>query len=347
MLLLLKKGLSKTIVQYQNNSHPQNTFFFVGERPFCFWDENINKKNLEFLEGLNTHFFSYIANSFKIIPGAEKEDDSQQSALLIRFMYSVALESFFALIACSVQAPYAIPVWINLYKGYELKNIIDGIQNEKPIFSLLNAKTLSWSSIIYYLLSNFILIDKSKESEIKIGFANLWSAFASEYLEEGFSDEFNGIKHGLRVHPGGCNIYFGIHKNPHEPVPLDKLQLVSKSDFGTDYFKSESIGNSKHHHRLKRYRRNWNPNIIARNLVLLEMSIMNIQSALKIINGIPADKVQLEWPGDFFNSNNMINHSSIVGFLSTSGPDVVIESKHINHFSKEYILSKLDQNRTK
>ncbi|MCJ7481574.1 MAG: hypothetical protein MUO31_01265 [Thermodesulfovibrionales bacterium] len=322
----------------QKRVHLQHSYFIVGERPFCLWDDNIKKITLEFLDGLNPQFFSYIANSLENKSDDENNSDSQQSALLIRMIYSIALESFFALLASAIQSPYCVPAWINLYKPFELKNIIEKIHNEKPILTCLNAETLSWSSISILLLSCLVLEDKVKESEIKTGFAQLWTSFASEYLETGFSDEYNSIKHGLRVHPGSHKVFMGIQNKIGEPVPIDKLELISKSDFGTSFLKSEAIGENKHHQRLKRFRRNWSPIEMAKKLILLQMSIANIQSSLRILNGVPSDKVQFEWPEDFVNPEDSVSRTSTIGLTSTSGPNMVIKPENIIQYSKDDIL---------
>ena len=326
----------------QKKVHLQHSYFIVGERPFCLWDDNIKDMTLEFIDGLNPQYFSYIANTFGN-SDAENKNNIQYLALLVRMTYSMALETFFALLASAIQAPFCVPAWIDQYRPHELKSIVDKIHHEKPILTCFNTEVLSWLTISNLLLSCLVLEDKSKESAIKTGFAQSWASFASEFLETGISDEYNSIKHGLRIHSGSHRVFIGVQNEIGVPVPIDKLELLSTSEFGTSYFKSETIGELKHHKRLKRYRRNWCPAEMADKLILLQMSMSNIQSSLKVINGVSADKVQFVWPENFVNLDDADNHSTFIGMTSMSGPNIVIKPEHIIQYSENDILRHFEQ----
>ncbi len=313
--------------------------FIVNDRPFCLWDENVKRKSLEFLDGLDPSYYKYVANIFLNGVNEKNKKENHQSALLIRLIYSMALETFFAFIGSAIQAPYCVPAWISLYQPSELKLIINKIQSERPIMSCINTERLSWPMISDIILTNLVLEDKVKEREIKFGFSKAWAYLASDFLDDGFNEEYNSIKHGLRVHAESSSVFIGVQSQPNEPVPIERMQLLDKSEFGSSFFKLEKIGDFKPHQRLKRYRRNWSPKEMASKLILLSMSLNNVQSALKIINGTAANTVQFEWPADYSSLTTVNELFTDVGLVSFNGPDITILPEYIDPFSKEEILA--------
>jgi hypothetical protein len=70
--------------------------FAINETPYCIWDWDIRKLNLDFLETIDPHYFEHIAN----IHGQFLEDgEKQYAATALRVAYSHGLESLFALFA--------------------------------------------------------------------------------------------------------------------------------------------------------------------------------------------------------------------------------------------------------
>ena len=100
----------------------QYGFFLVGERPFCLWDQDINKLNSNFLNGIDPEYFEYLADTNFEKLGDETEDIHQHAALAIRAAFSQGLETLFALIFASVQAPHCVPAWMNIYKTMNCTN---------------------------------------------------------------------------------------------------------------------------------------------------------------------------------------------------------------------------------
>ena len=69
--------------------------------------------------------------------------------------------------------------------------------------------------------------------------------------------------------------------------PSEEMKLVGKSEFGTTFFRIESIGKGKGNRSLssRRISLNWNIEKTILLLQLVSMSVTNIISALKIANG--------------------------------------------------------------
>jgi hypothetical protein len=318
----------------------QYSFFLVDERPFCVWDIDLKKRSIEFLESLDPSYFEYVANiNLQNIDDGDnaRSKESQHAALAMRTAYSQALETLFALISASVQAPRCVPAWINLYRSYELRNVVDKIHNYKPLLSQIRFDVLEWSTISEITFQSLVVEDKEKEAAIKTGFSRLWSRFASDFLDEGFTDEYNSIKHGLRVRPGGFYIAMGPQNKPGQPA--EKMTLFGKSDFGSGYLTADRIGDLKHHVQMKQHHRNWNPEDIAWGLHMASISISNVQSAIKVLNGIQPDQVQFHWPEDLSSLLEPWKRSRHIGVTSMSGFGVLIQPNFIEPFSKEKIIA--------
>jgi hypothetical protein len=323
-----------------NTLNLQYSFFLVDERPFCLWDIDLKKRNLEFLESLDPSYYEYMANLH--IQNIGEDDDarskeSQHAALAMRTVYSQALETLFALISAFIQAPRCIPAWINLYQNHELRNVIDKIHNHKHLLSQIKPEFLSWSSISEIVFQSLVFEDKEKEASVKDGFAQLWSRFASDFLDKEFNREYNSIKHGLRVRPGGFSFAFGPQSKPG--VPAEKMTLLGKSDFGSGYLTADKIGDWNHHVQMKRHNRNWHPEDLGWGLHMAAMSISNVQSGAKILNGVKPEAVQFHSPTDLSAFLEPWNRSHKIGVTSMSGFGILIQPDYIEPFPKKRIIA--------
>jgi hypothetical protein len=325
----------------KNELDVQYRFFVVGERALCVWGTDIRSLALEFLDNLDASYFEYLANthSEQINEDQPREKESQFAALAIRTAYSQALETLFALLCAAVQAPQCIHAWIDNYQPRELYALVRKIHNRQPVDSLLSAKRVTWQTIADAIFESLVLENKEKESAIKQGFGDLWSRFASQFLDNNFSDEYNSIKHGLRVRPGGFSLAIGAEDKPGVAAPKEKMQLIGKSEFGSRFLASKKIGENANHLELKRHYRNWNPEDLCWGLHLVSLSIANIKAALQILNGIPATDVKFEWPTDHESFQEPWKRARQIGVTSMSGFQMDIRPDFITAYSKEEILA--------
>jgi hypothetical protein len=320
----------------------QYRFFVIGERPLCVWGTDIQSLALEFLDNLDATYFEYIANthSQNIIEDRPREKESQFAALAIRTAYSQALETLFALLCAAVQAPYCIHAWIDNYQSRELYALVRKIHNRQPVETLLSVKPVTWQIIAEVVFASLVLENKEKESAIKQDFGNLWSLFASQFLDSNFSDEYNSIKHGLRVRPGGFFIAIRAEDKPSAASPKEKMKLLGKSEFGSQFLAAKKISENTQHIEMKRHHRNWSPEDLCWGLHLVSLSIANIKSALRVINGIPATDVNFEWATDRDTFQEPWKRARQIGVTSMSGFQIDIKPDFITTFSKEEILAR-------
>jgi hypothetical protein len=326
----------------ENELDVQYRLFVVGERPLCVWGTNIQSLALEFLDNLDASYFEYLANTHSqhINEDQPREKDSQFAALTIRAAYSQALETLFALLCAAIQAPQCIHAWIDNYQPRELYSLVRKIHTRQPVHSLLSAKSITWQTIADAIFESLVMENKEKESAIKQDFGDLWSQFASQFLDSNFSNEYNSIKHGLRVRPGGFSLAIGAEDPPGIPVPKEKMQLVGKGEFGSQYLASHKIGENRHHLEMKRQSRNWSPEDLCWGLHLVSLSIANVKAALRILNGIPATDIKFEWRTDRESYQEPWKPARQIGVTSMSGFQIDIRPDYINAFSEEDILTR-------
>lgn len=317
----------------------QYGFFLVGKRAFCLWDQDIKKLNSNFLSGIDPEYFEYLADTNFEKIGDEREDIHQHAALAIRTAFSQGLETFFAMIFASIQAPHCVPAWMNLYKNSELYDLVCKVNSYERILSLLKEQVVSWENLSNVVHASLILEDKEKETSIKEGFGNLWSRFATIYLQDGFSEEYNSIKHGLRVRSGGFSFAMGAEDKPGVPAHPERMVLMGKSKFGTSYYNVGEIDDFKRHVQITRNSRNWDPEDMVWGLKLISISISNIVSALKIFNGTKPDEVQFHWPNDLEVFKEPSKRTQSLG-VASSGFKIIIPKEVVTDFSKEEITQK-------
>ncbi len=308
----------------------------VDKRPLCVWEWDLQERNLRFLEELQPEFFEYVASKF----GPDLDGEHRQlAATAIRMAYGQALETFIALACAFVQAPDCIVGWMQLYSQKELVAVAQAISRGETVRSRFRWSRLSWSALADECLGHVALEDKSTEERIKVGFRKLWPSLARDFLDEQRQDEYNGLKHGLRVRPGGFHMSVGREETYGVPAPADQMKSLGGSEFGTSSFKRVKLGASGHHYRLHRTMLNWNPLPLAARLHLIGLSIRNLVGLARIVNGVDPRTVQFCWPTplEAFEAADALPP----GVISSSF-DSVVEAEHIREFTTNEILKTYD-----
>ena len=107
-----------------------------------------------------------------------------------------------------------------------------------------------------------------------------------EFNNNAYVDEYNALKHGFRVRPGGFTLAAGVEHEYGVDPPADEMKTIAASQFGATFLKIESLGAAKgsRHIRSRQISVNWS---LERTILLhqlVHMSIKNAVSALKVIN---------------------------------------------------------------
>jgi len=265
--------------------------FVVDETPYCLWDWNIPERNLEFLDAIDPDYFS---NTVQLLIGGLESDEKHHAGIAIRLTYSQALETFFAFLGATVQAPRAPIGWLLKYQVVELRSVVKKLSTGKHLLTRLHGP-LTWEALSA-AIHRFQLEDQAKEKSIKAGFASAWQRFAGDFLNDKSTAEYNGIKHGLRLRSGGVTIAAGRQDMPGVPAPPDRMKVIAAEEFGSTYFAAETLGATKVNFRALTAFRAWDPLSLANRIQLLSFSIANVVGYLKILSGRPPAEVKYFWP---------------------------------------------------
>jgi hypothetical protein len=267
--------------------------FAVSEKPRCVWGHDIRKENLDFLDSVDPTFFEFnVSSQTEELEG----EQAQKAAVSLRLNYGLGLEALFAYLGAAIQAPDCVFGWLNLYGRGDLSEIVKKIKNGKAVLTKLDRKYISWSEISEVVYTYFRLEDKPKRDRIVHRFGELWSYFADDFLDPNAHEEFNMIKHGIRIYPGGFEIKIGKGMTWGVPCPPEKMQSLGMCQFGSSFNHLKRILGSKTNYRSIVHSRNWAPINFANGLILIGMSLSNIIGWLKIANGIEPTRVQFYWP---------------------------------------------------
>ncbi|MDH4161496.1 MAG: hypothetical protein OEW15_02240 [Nitrospirota bacterium] len=306
--------------------------FVVNETPFAFWDMELVKKNLEFLEGFEPDYFDYIVRTQSDhLEGADK----QKAALSLRLAYYHGLETLFALLCSAVQAPQCSLGWILCYRNNDLVDLVRKISLDKSIYTRMKDRPVTWEYLAK-LVHTYLKYDEEKKEWIQSGFGRLWRHFASDFVNADMILEYNGLKHGFRVRPGGFHLAFGIEDKPGVPAAPEKMELIGSSLYGSSYFVPDRIDPSdKYNFRPSRHAHNWNPVNLANGLLLISASINNVISWLRMINGISGDKCRFENPET--SETFELPWKETVG-VSHVKMDIIIERGQVRPISKKEII---------
>lgn len=312
--------------------------FAVNETPYCIWEHDLKERSLEFLESIDCEYFDYLADvNYNQIDGENK----QRAAISLRSGFYHGLETLFILISALIQAPEAAFAYCQKSYPKDIKEIINKLNKRSEILNKYGRRNFTWNELSegIHIFSN---TDKTKAKEIASCFAELWKSFASEYLDEKNDREYNNIKHGFRARSGGFGISIRKEIKSGVPDPNEKPMSLGYSEFGSSFFISEHFhSKSNPNFRARRQALNWTPEALAYSLNLISMSVNNVVSYLKLVNGVKPEEVIFRWPKekDDFDTPWKFN----VG-VTSSNFDFVITENDIENYTREEILRRLKAN---
>jgi hypothetical protein len=311
--------------------------FVVDETPYCVWKGNLTNSNIEFINQIDPEYFEYIANiNYQILKFREIEKNDLYAANSLRIAYSHGLETLFALIGATLQAPNCVVGWLLKYKLSELTSFVNKLNNHKEVLSRFELKETSWEKVSELIHQNLVLETEEKTEKIKHLFAKLWRRFAIDFLDKNMRYEYNSLKHGLRIKAGGFSLAFGLQDHPNIPAPSEKMRSLGGSRYGASFFIEKNIGRNKQNIFIKDFSRNWEPDNYYHGLKLISISIYNIRSCLQILNGSDPSTLKYQWPSyETYFEEPWAKYSPV----NQMSLDVNVSEEDIKLITKEDILS--------
>ncbi|UYV12420.1 MAG: hypothetical protein NCW75_14110 [Phycisphaera sp.] len=274
------------------SNNPWRLPIVVGERPLVLLGTNTDYDNLNYLRAFEVDYFSSVAALF-CDEFEHTEDQGQRSkcATAIRSTYGHAIESLMAIIGAATQAPHGVGLWLNEYTLRDLRHVVSCVRNSTPAYFKLTTKQnqltdgksrLTWNELSNLVHSHCQAWDADKRTRISDGFASFWQRVSSDFMDEHQQREYNSIKHGVRVRPGG----FTLRITPERTfgvIDESATSHISGGKYGTTYLTTELFnGRPKHCKRVRHDSVVWDPRALIQRLQLVSMSIQNIMSALRL-----------------------------------------------------------------
>ena len=320
----------------------QRAIFPVGYVPYAVWEWDLKERNVEFIKQIDEQYFVYLALiHFNAIEG----EDRSRAALALRSSYHHAIETLMVLMGATVQAPHCYPGWIQKASMGTVRAVVRALSDEKPMIpSALSLSKPSWDELSEKMF-RCAGWGSEKEATAK-RFAHGWHMLAHEWLEQRNIDEYNSIKHGLRVTQGGFTLAAGIQDDPETPAPPERVRLVGGSEFGSEFFVAEGLADPSYtkgnpHFRIRRTAVGWSPRAMVRAMQLVSISITNIKSFALILSGVAPSTVHFTRPTDarFFDELWSVHPS-----IASMSIDTVVSEADIQRHTREELQHFIDRN---
>lgn len=266
--------------------------FAVADSVYCCWDPDHRARTLEFLEGIDPDYFSTVAG---LLAQQLESDDAVAASVALRVLYHQGVETLMTLLGAVVQGPRVVPAWIAKCSTGDLKIVARRLQTGQPLLTEVGEQRVTFD-LLSAGVHRFAWTDEDGPTSTAVKFGQLWHRLASELLDETARDEYNALKHGSRVLPGGFTMAVGTEEAFGVPVPPEQMRSMGGSKFGSTFFVTEPLGSTKWHLRTRRTSLNWLPEPLGQRLALISVSIANVVGALRCGLGVDATTISFVRP---------------------------------------------------
>jgi hypothetical protein len=229
----------------------------TGKQAHCFWGTDLAAANAVFLKSLDPGYFSWVVKALEPSEDHDKAD-RRRGSIALRLAHGQALETLFALLAATAQAPRFPAGWMMTYRNSDLRDVVTAIHSATPFLTVLREQPVTWNTLST-LVHAHLPDPPLKKRNLAHQFGRVWHRLAGLFLKESMNAEYNSIKHGLRVQAGGFSISIGAESTPGERATPDQMPSLGCSEFGSSYFTATRIPPYKHHFVLTHAARNWRP----------------------------------------------------------------------------------------
>lgn len=269
-----------------------NVIFRVNEEPYCLWEVDLKGEVTRFLSGFDTEYFDHLLKVHL------ESEDEQRAAMALRIAYHHAMETLFSLLGALLQAPAAPHAWIARCSNSQLKEVVRRISaSDDTLPTGLSVQSVRWSELARASLT-WYRSGSDRQTESIALFAEFWRRLATEYLDQNRIDEYNSLKHGLRVSGGGFGLRFGVEHEYGVPPTENEMHTIEKSEFGTSFRRLVPASDKTGDRSLvsEQVSINWKIEKVAPVLQITSISIANVIGALRILNGYPFDRIKFTRP---------------------------------------------------
>lgn len=298
--------------------------FAVGTEPYLVRDWGISERNLEFLQSLDPGYFGYLGRTMRPGLDAKEPDERLRAGTAVRIAYHHGVESFFALLFATLQAPDCVVGWMLAYQPWVLRKLVGAVEprlaspstggtrrrkerreelreyrGEVLNFIPLQARYFTWEGLVRQIVS--------APTETQERLAGSWRAFARDLLDDRFVEEYNSLKHGLRAGPGGFSLSTGPESEPGTPAPPEAMISLGGSEHGSSFFarrtlvggpeeKERVAGGGTYRFRVRRTSLNYEPRALCDALEVISASIAIVRAHALALNGADPSLLTVQMP---------------------------------------------------
>jgi len=315
--------------------------FVVNDEPYCLWDPDPGMRTMEFLDSIDPGFFGYLAEVHT--ENLDSAEHKRRVATAARMAYLHGVETLMTLAGAAVQAPQAPYAWVALAKTDLLRAVIERIsKGDQTLHTELVQWDRTWSGLAKRVFSK-CSEEGGWQTTTAESFGRVWEIFAREFLDEINRLEYNSLKHGFRIRSSGVKIAVGMEYAYGVPPPEEEMKYLGGSDTGSTFYAIERAGPDEAGNRSRRSRRrtvNWEPESLIRGLQVIDVSIRNIVSFLRIVNGARPSTIQFHRLEGVQDLAGLLKDSISV---RVSSFDTYIPDSEIPPTSKKELLDELAQ----
>lgn len=263
--------------------------FYVDDKSYLVTDPEPHERNQEFLRGFDPDFFHY---SLRKHTQHIEDADTHYAATSIRATLHHVLETLFTLIGILLQAPDCAYAWIAKCRTCDLLNLVNRIENkDKDLFTKFKDQEISWEGLALRVLNTCEpKAQYNLGSELVVAYGKLLKRLANEFKDGNQRSEYNAIKHGFRIQPGGFQLRAAVapHETSLETLDDEEMELLVQGRYGLAFFNLSKLSKHKNErgYSIERVFFNWDIPQTIRVIQLTHALIVNIVSALKVYNKI-------------------------------------------------------------
>jgi hypothetical protein len=291
---------------------PEGRPFAVADSIYCCWDFDHGTRTLEYLEGIDPDYFSTIAT---FLAQQLESKDAIAISVALRVLYHQGVETLMSLLGAAAQGAAVVPAWIAKCSTADLKVVVARLQSGHPLLTEVGTQRVTFDGLSSYV-HRFVWAGEVGVDSTAARFGRFWHRLAGELLDDTARAEYNALKHGSRVLPGGFSISIGLQEGPGIPAPSEQMHSIGGSKFGSTFFVAEPVGTAKWHVRTRRTSVNWLPEPLAQRLALMSISISNVIGALRCEHGVDPTTVSFVRPTPPDSFDDVWKHS--LGVTRTS-----------------------------
>jgi len=220
---------------------PQGYVFAVDERAYCCWEHDHVDRSLSFLDGIDPDYFRAVA---EMLAEHVESDLALPASMVLRITYHQAIEALMSLLGALAQAPDCVHAWIFQAKGEAIKQVVGHIDRGDPILTQAGRQRVTFTELAEHVFQ-CVWSEETGASSTASRFARFWERLATDLLDDEARAEYNALKHGNRVSPGGFTLAIGAEEEYGVAPPPSAMRSLGGSRFGSSFLVVEPVGDKK------------------------------------------------------------------------------------------------------